>query len=362
MVRELTEAEKKAGYSSIIHVRPAPPTIRGKEVVDTKTGETIGHIPQPEYERRQPGQRKFRGELFVEAPPRPEVEATIRKREGIKESKELAEKRGEAPPKSPSETWEAYIAKHGTKAQIPSTHIIRKYRPQLEEAARREAKEQAKFPTKEKRIRETLARQTAYETREKVRVHLEEKIRPTPTTKIEFQKHLFTKMGYKYTKPRKSTFEIEKEGRKQVYVLGERKAEIPSTAKFQDVYGGLGTGKIRDTFGVPYQGLGEGRYKQYKAIGEKDIKYITPISKKAVEYGVKIKPQVIAGAKAGVKTVEYPFVETAKVITKRLPEWKYEYKPPKEVLPLPTPEGKGIATIARIGQKGIRYTTNSKSL
>jgi len=55
MVRELTEKEKEEGYKTIKYVRPAPPTIRGWEVVDPETGEKIGHIPQPEYERRQRG-------------------------------------------------------------------------------------------------------------------------------------------------------------------------------------------------------------------------------------------------------------------------------------------------------------------
>jgi len=91
--RELTPEEREKGFTSIRYVRPAPPTVRGYEIVDIETGKKIGHIPQPEYERRQRGQRKFRGELFVTVPTRPEVEAAIRRREEKQYEVEMAAKR-----------------------------------------------------------------------------------------------------------------------------------------------------------------------------------------------------------------------------------------------------------------------------
>ncbi|GAG59277.1 unnamed protein product, partial [marine sediment metagenome] len=41
----------------------------------------------------------------------------------------------------------------------------------------------------------------------------------------------------------------------------------------------LGTGKMKDTFGVPFQGLGEGRYRQSEAIGMQDLRSYDKIEK-----------------------------------------------------------------------------------
>ena len=74
--------------------------------------------------------------------PSPEVEAEIRRRKFAQgDDPELKAKReatGEAPPKSGSETWESYIEKWGTAAQIPNQYIARKYRPLLEQKAEEE--------------------------------------------------------------------------------------------------------------------------------------------------------------------------------------------------------------------------------
>jgi hypothetical protein len=167
--RELTEEEKKAGYKQIVYVRPADPSL-GKGVIEQvsiETGEPTGKTFAPwETSQYAPGGRRGTGYLFVSLPAEPEVAAVIEKREDIRSEKEMAEKRGEAPPKSPSETWEAYIAKYGTQAKIPSKHILRKYRPQLEAAARKEA--EARPPTREERIAETLARQRELERQKRI--------------------------------------------------------------------------------------------------------------------------------------------------------------------------------------------------
>ena len=85
MVRTLTDIERQQGFTSIVYVRRAGRTpAMGIEFVSG------GSISLREFERRQRGQRKFRGELFVEVAPRPEVEASIRRSEAKKEEDYLA--------------------------------------------------------------------------------------------------------------------------------------------------------------------------------------------------------------------------------------------------------------------------------
>jgi len=115
------------------------PEVYGVRVVDPKTGELGESAHLAELREKYP-QYEFR---HVKVSPELETER-LRWREKEYE-KELAERRAEvegvAPPKSPSETWEDYIAKYGTKARIPSTFIQAKYRKELEAASRKEAVE-----------------------------------------------------------------------------------------------------------------------------------------------------------------------------------------------------------------------------
>ncbi len=92
--RKLTETEKAQGFTSVVFVRQAGRTPAfGVEIVDPETGRRISGISRIELERRQRGQRKFKGELFVTVPARPEVEVSIRRREEKQEAVKLVGKR-----------------------------------------------------------------------------------------------------------------------------------------------------------------------------------------------------------------------------------------------------------------------------
>jgi len=222
--------------------------------------------------------------LFVEAPPRPEVEATIKKREEIREEKELAEKRGEAPPKSPSETWEDYIKKYGTQAQIPSEHIARKYRPQLEEAARKEA--EAKPPTREERIKETLAKQRQREYEERITETIEKQRTkeyleaPHP----ELYPHLFGLVRDRYKEKEKIlpspvyTLPFYRKGKEPIKIEPSIKFGIEKVKEFTP------TGIVT----LPYV---KGKwYREHKFIPEKAKPFIKKVEKGYKIYREKVKP------------------------------------------------------------------------
>ena len=92
--RKLTDVERSQGFTQVVFVRPGSPRLGSGsiEVVNPKTGESVGQINRIEFSRRQRGSRKFKGELFVFLPARQEIEQQIRRKEEKKETKELAEK------------------------------------------------------------------------------------------------------------------------------------------------------------------------------------------------------------------------------------------------------------------------------
>jgi len=140
---------------AITYVRPAHPTVRGYEVVDPKTGIKIGHIPEPEYARRQPGQRKYRGETFVKISARPEVAAKIRSREEKREARELAEKREEIAKKVPTKPTDVkyYLTKEGKKLYWkgePPAHIKERIVSEISEEEYKYAKVEKPPEIKEK--------------------------------------------------------------------------------------------------------------------------------------------------------------------------------------------------------------------
>ena len=166
MVRELTQAEREQGFTKIVHVRQAGRTpASGVETVDPETGKRISGISRLEFERRsEVGGRKFKGELFVEVAPRPEVEVSIRRTEEKKETRELAKKE--------AETLAREIAEG--KIKVEDVVVTQKgAAKELQKILEKRAEEKAKFPTKEERIRETERKQRILETlqrQEQVRI------------------------------------------------------------------------------------------------------------------------------------------------------------------------------------------------
>jgi len=138
----------------ILYIRRAGRTeAMGYVIIDPKTGATGQTITKHELRDLA----KTKSITYLE--PEPEVAESIRRHEEIQERKARGEK-------SPSETWEDYIKRVGTKAKIPSEHIARKYKKELEEAARREA--EARPPTRKERIAETLAKQKELERQRRI--------------------------------------------------------------------------------------------------------------------------------------------------------------------------------------------------
>ena len=95
LARKLTEGERAEGYSQVVFVRQAEPTTGGVQLVNPITGKTSGSIGKVEFERRQKGSRKFKGELFVFVDPTPAVRLSIAKREEAVQREELAEAEAE---------------------------------------------------------------------------------------------------------------------------------------------------------------------------------------------------------------------------------------------------------------------------
>ncbi len=216
--------------------------------------------------------------------PSPEVEAEIRRRKFAQgDDPELKAKReatGEAPPKSGSETWESYIEKWGTAAQIPNQYIARRYEKQLGRKAEEEGEGQGlrhteiliRTAAKGKPKGEWIPRK-ALIGRVQVEPYIEPPRPPTdsfrgldgireqyeqgPTTPKEFQESLFKRMGYGYKEVIPSKFEgdtplqfeLYKKGRKKIVIGDVTKADIPVSAKFEPVYLGLGTGKVKTKLG-----------------------------------------------------------------------------------------------------------------
>ena len=99
MARQLTTSERQQGFTSVVEVRPADPTIGRGGVRVVSSGTVISRI---EFERRQRGQRKFRGEKFVFLPATPQVQRKIGRREDVKEAKELAQARARIAARQPT--------------------------------------------------------------------------------------------------------------------------------------------------------------------------------------------------------------------------------------------------------------------